>query len=260
MSHSGQLLRTVNPTTPVYAGSNPAAPSFFGVRLFETAPFLVLILLVAIHLFACKAELFGWLWHGRFLSFASGISFAYVFVDLLPALEKRQPVLKEAFHGVIPYLDLHAYVMALFGVLFYYGLHTQTPSLRNFWLSLSGYLLFNFLVGASLSDGTSPDIQPLYLFAIAMGMHYFIHDHMASLSYPNLYQAKVRFYLIGALFAGYFIGGVIHIPETVEAILVSFVAGGMILNALGYELPKREQIGYAFFVLGSLSYTALLLR
>ena len=88
------------------------------------AGLISLIILVLIHLYSNKAQLFGWVWHGRFLSFAAGVSFAYIFVDLLPSLEKGQPILKKTF-GVLFYLDLHAYVLALLGVLFFYGLHTQ---------------------------------------------------------------------------------------------------------------------------------------
>lgn len=219
-----------------------------------------LMILMLIHLYANKADIIGWIWHGRFLSFAAGVSFAYVFVDLLPTLEKGQPVLKRSLGDIIPYLDLHAYLLALLGVLFYYGLHTQKETITNYWLSLTGYLLFNFFVGASLSDSSNPDIQPIAFFTAAMAMHYFIHDHNAGTDFPGLYQSTTRWFLAGALFIGYFVGLYTHIPDTIVAIIISFVSGGMILNALRYELPKREQVGYAFFVCGSLIYSLLLLE
>lgn len=222
---------------------------------------LVVFVFAFIHIFANQAKLLGWVWHGRFLSFAAGISFAYVFVDLLPALEKGQPALKETFDKIIPYFTRHAYLIALIGVLFFYGLHRQssagTP--RNFWLATGGYLLFNFLMGASLSDSSNPDIQPLWLFTIAMGMHYLIRDHNAAVDDAQLYELEARWWLVAALFAGYGVGYLTHIPDAVIAVVVSFLAGGVFLNALRYELPKREQVGYPFFVLGSLLYTALLL-
>ena len=114
--------------------------------LLEYKSFTALLILATIHLFANKTKILGWIWHGRFLSFAAGISFAYVFVDLLPKLEKGQQVLKQAF-AVVPYLDRHAYVIALLGVLFFYGLHSQSKkkSALSFWLSTSGYVIFNFL-------------------------------------------------------------------------------------------------------------------
>jgi|688.fasta_scaffold09906_11 hypothetical protein len=223
--------------------------------------FISLLILAAIHLFANTANILGWIWHGRFLSFAAGISFAYVFVDLLPELEKGQPYLKQAFDPLIPYLDRHAYLIALFGVLFFYGLHTPNPARpeRNFWLSTFGYLLFNFFVGASLSDPTNPEIQPIALFTVAMGMHYFVRDHNASLENNGIYYHQARWILTGALFAGYLTGYFIAIPLAVIAIAVSFISGGVLLNVLRYELPKREQVGYFFFMFGALFYTFLIL-
>ena len=223
--------------------------------------FIALLVLAAVHLFANQAKILGWVWHGRFLSFAAGISFAYVFVDLLPELEKGQPVLKETFDHFLPYLDKHAYLIALFGVLFFYGFHTQSPNHpeRNFWISTSGYLIFNFFVGASLSDSSNPEIQPIALFTIALGMHYFIRDHSASLENDVIYEKQARWMLVAALFAGYAIGYAAHIPEAIAAVVISFIAGGVLLNVLRYELPKREQVGYVFFLLGALFYTFLIL-
>ena len=58
---------------------------------------LALLVLAAIHLFANRAKVLGWVWRGQFLSFASGISLSYVFVDLLPALERRRACFKKDF-------------------------------------------------------------------------------------------------------------------------------------------------------------------
>lgn len=225
--------------------------------------FISLIALALVHLFANQAKVLGWLWHGRFLSFAAGISFAYVFVDLLPALEKGQPALRRTFGDLIPYFDRHAYVIALIGVLFYYGIQTrseaQTGAKRNFWFAIGGYLLFNFFLGASLADSGNPDIQPLLLFTIAMGMHYFVRDHNALVDDPVLFEKDGRWWLVASLFIGYVVGAVTHIPDAVVALAVSFLAGGVFLNALRYELPKREQLGYPFFLLGSALYTTIVL-
>lgn len=222
---------------------------------------LALFVLAFVHLFANQVSVLGWVWHGRFLSFAAGVSFSYVFVDLLPALEKGQPALRRTLDPLIPYLDRHAYLIALLGVLFFYGVHTQSPlhKARSFWVSVAGYVLFNLFVGASLADSTNPDIQPVLLFTIAMAMHYFIRDHQAEENNAILYGRQARWILVAALFVGYAIGYMSHIPDAVVAIVVSFLAGGVILNALRYELPKREQVGYAFFVTGALFYTGILL-
>lgn len=217
--------------------------------------FLSLLALAAIHLFANRAKVLGWVWHGLFLSFASGISFSYVFVDLLPALEKGEPILKRTFEPIIPYLDRHTYVIALLGVLFFYGIQTCKILQKNNWLPAIGYIFFNFIVGASLSDSTNPEIQPLALFTIAIGMHYFVKDHLSGVSN----EPFILWSLIAALFAGYFVSDMAKIPEAITTIGISFVAGGVILNVLHYELPKQEKGGFICFVIGSLVYTAILL-
>ncbi len=216
---------------------------------------LSLFVLAAIHLFANRPKILGWIWHGQFLSFASGVSLSYVFVDLLPALEKGEPVLKRTFDPVIPYLELHTYLIALAGILFYYGVQSHISSQKHQWLPISGYLLFNFFIGATLSDSSNPEIQPLTLFTIAIGLHYFIRDHLAKISKHK----PILGALITALFAGYIIGYLAKIPDTAAAIGISFVAGGILLNTFKYELPKKEKGGYFWFVCGALLYTAIIL-
>lgn len=217
--------------------------------------FLALVALGAIHLFANRAKVLGWVWHGRFLSFASGISFAYVFVDLLPSLEKGEPALKRTFDHFVPYLDRHTYLIALLGILFYYGVQSQESKKKTPWLSVSGYILFNFFIGSSLADSANPEIRPLTLFTIAIAMHYFVRDHQAHIAR----QKPLLGALLTALFGGYFVGYLTKIPDALTAIAVSFVAGGIMLNVLHYELPRKEKDGYLWFVLGSLLYAGILL-
>ena len=216
---------------------------------------LSLFVLAAIHLFANRPKILGWVWRGEFLSFASGVSLSYVFVDLLPALEKGAPILKRTFDQIIPYLELHTYLITLLGILFYYGIQSRVTSKKNEWLPASGYLLFNFFVGASLSDSSNPEIQPLTLFTIAIGLHYFIRDHLSKISKNK----SILWSLILILFAGYLTGYLAKIPDTLTAIGISFVAGGILLNTFQYELPKQEKSGYFWFVCGALLYTAILL-
>lgn len=215
--------------------------------------FIALLVLAAIHLFANRPKILGWVWHGQFLSFASGISLSYVFVDLLPALEKGEPALKRSMEPLLPYLELHTYLVALLGILFYYGM--QSHKFENKWLPIGGYLLSNFFIGASLSDSSNPEIQPVALFTIAIGLHYFIRDHRAQ----TFQRPAIMWALIFALFVGYIVGYLTKVPDTVSAVGISFVAGGILLNTFQYELPKKETKGYLWFLLGACAYTTLLL-
>ena len=227
----------------------------------EWPAFLVLIIFIFIHLFANKAHVLGWVWHARFLSFAAGISFAYVFIDLLPTLEKGQPILKQAIDPLIPYLDRHSYLIALTGFLFFYGIQgVKGSSNRSFYASIIGFSLFNFFIGASLSDINNPDIQPLLLFSIALGLHYFIHDHNLREINAPLYDSVGRWILVLALILGWFTGFFFIISVAIIDLVVAFIAGGVLLNVMRYELPKREVGTYKFFLLGSVLYTFILLQ
>lgn len=225
------------------------------------AGFIALSVLALIHIVANQRKVSEWVWQGHFLSIAGGMSFAYVFVGLLPKLAKGQPVLKTVLDPILPYLDHHTYIIALLGFLFFYGVHVKPPIQGGYrlLLALGGYILFNFFVGATLSDSRDPDIQPLALFTAAMGMHYFIRDHNIGADQVGLYQHRTRWILVGALLLGYVVGTFAHINNAVVTIAVSFLAGGVFLNILRYELPKREQVGYGYFVAGAFIYTALLL-
>jgi hypothetical protein len=213
------------------------------------------VILAGIHLFANRLSVLGWVWRGKFLSFASGLSFAYIFIDLLPALEKGSSVLKRTFGDAVPYLDRHTYLIALVGVLVYYGVQLKEKSKKTNWLSICSYLLFNFFIGVSLSDTNNPEIQPLALFTLAMGMHYFVRDHLTGVSEK---QGAI-WALIAALFAGYAVGYFTKVPDSVAAIAIAFVAGGILLNVFRCELPKKKKGGYLWFVIGSISYATILL-
>ena len=115
---------------------------------------------------------------------------------------------------MLPFLELHTYLIALVGILFYYGVQTAKSTKKNKWLAISGYLIFNFFIGASLSDSSNPEIQPLALFTIAIGMHYFVRDHMANVTKKPFVLTA----LISILFAGYLVGYLTQIPDAASAV------------------------------------------
>jgi hypothetical protein len=78
--------------------------------------------------------------------------------------------------------------------------------------------------------------------------------------HQTLYEASGRWWLTAALAAGFIIGAVFHIPASLEAIVLAFVAGGVLLNVLHYELPKKRSGDFAFFVLGGVIYTFLIVQ
>ena len=217
--------------------------------------FIALLFLAVVHWISIKKYLNNYLSSARFLSIASGISLAYVFVELLPEIELGGAVLKKTVGDVLPRLETHTYIIALLGILFYYGVSTKKMLAKYNWLHITGYLFFNFLIGASLADDSDPTIQPIFLYTIAIGLHYFIRDHLSDISNsPNILRA-----LIASLFVGYGFSSYYDIPDAIVAIGISFSAGGILLNVFHYELPKKNKNNYPWFLMGALFYTVLIL-
>ncbi|KAF3363348.1 Uncharacterized protein PHSC3_000102 [Chlamydiales bacterium STE3] len=218
-----------------------------------------IVLLCLIHLFANQVKYLGWIWHGRFLSFSGGVSFTYVFVSLLPELAKGQAAIDQA--GIFPYFEKHVYLIALLGFLFFYS--TQSVSTKDdykelgFFTSMASYTVFNLLIGSAIADRANLDVQPLLLFTLAMGLHYFVNDHNLRETHKNMYEDFGRWLLTLALILGAVFGFWMPIQDTVVAILMAFAAGGVLFNVMRYELPNNDNVSY--FCLGSLLYATMLM-
>lgn len=234
---------------------------------YSVKSFLSVTSLALVHLWAYKAYALGRLWHTRFLSAAGGISVAYVFVDLLPKLSRGQAVIEDSAKAVFPYFNHHIYFLAFLGFIFFYGVDRSTSSgvksktLSEKWgfrISMATYVLFNFLIGDAVADADDPEVRPLALFTLAIGLHYFISDHNLRLKHKHLYDAFGRWILALSLYLGWYFGDIANIPEPIVALTVAFIAGGWMLNVLSYELPSDENRSYAAFCLGGIIYSMIL--
>lgn len=55
------------------------------------------------------------------------------------------------------------------------------------------------------------------------------------------------------------IGAVFEVREALIAVLVAFLAGGVILNVIKEELPKESESRWRVFAVGVVGYTIVLL-
>ena len=56
----------------------------------------------------------------RWLSFTSGVSVAYVFVSLIPALSTGQEEVTRVVTGALTVVDKHVFILAMLGVVVFY--------------------------------------------------------------------------------------------------------------------------------------------
>ena len=249
-----------------------ADPSVFspGVLLLS-APLAVGLALV--HLFAGKLRFLKDTPRSRWLSIGSGISVAYVFVHLLPELSEAQETINRTFGESFNFLKNHVYLVALLGLAVFYGLERAAKVSRQhnrkagkgdvteagvFWLHMSSFAVYNALIGYLLLHREQPGIQSLLFFFFAMALHFLVNDHGLRENHKDAYDRVGRWVLAAAI-VGWAIGSGTEVSSAAIALLLAFLAGGVIFNVLKEELPEERQSCFWAFALGAGIYAALLL-
>jgi len=237
------------------------------------ATLLAALGLVLAHLFGGKLRFLEGTPRSAWLSAAGGISVAYVFIHLLPELAEGQEVIRKAVGGALSALDQHAYLMALGGLIVFYGLeraaresHTEhkasanqeTPDKKIFWLHITSFSIYNVLIGYLLANNFSA-LRPLVFFFIAMALHFLVTDFGLREQFKKTYQTTGRWLLSAAVVLGAAIGWFVEVPKVATSALVAVLAGGVILNVLKEELPEERGSRFTPFLVGAVAYAALLL-
>lgn len=229
--------------------------------------------LASVHLYAGRLKFLGVTPRSRWLSAAGGISVAYVFLHLLPELAEGQALLKEATNGTLGFLEHHAYLLALAGLVVFYGIERaakhsgkscsrqgseEIPSAKIFGLHIVSFSLYNLLVGYLLANSTET-LRGLLYFFLAMALHFLVNDYGLKQHYRHMYATAGRWTLATAVLLGFGIGMLYEIPELALSLLTAFLAGGIILNVMKEELPEERESRFGAFFAGCLFYASLLL-
>ena len=230
-------------------------------------PIICALALALIHLYASSLKFLDTIPRSRWLSMASGVSVAYVFVHLLPDLNEQQEVFSEL--EILSFIEHHIYVMALVGLTVFYGLErTVVQSKRSdddrteagvYWLHISSFALYNALIGYLLFHREESGVFSLFTYTIAMGLHFIVNDYGLNQDHQSAYRRSGRWILASAIIAGSLIGSVSNISAAVISVLFSFLAGGIVLNVLKEELPEKRRSRFGAFAIGTFGYTILLL-
>ncbi|WP_306752797.1 hypothetical protein [Paracoccus actinidiae] len=218
------------------------------------------------------------------LSLAGGVSVAYVFVHFMPELAASQEKVAEAVGGegtLIP-AERHVFLIALAGLLTFYGLHrlAQTSrskrageqvnggrgshteaatSSRVFWIHMASFAVYNLLVGYLLLHREEMTLDGLAFFAAAMALHFVVTDYGLHEDHKASYRQIGRWILAAAVIGGWLLGLVTEVHEAAIATLTAFLGGGVVLNVLKEEVPSERQSRFWAFAAGAAGYAALLL-
>lgn len=232
--------------------------------------------LAAIHLFSGGLSFLDGVPRSRWLSIAGGVSVAYVFVHLLPELAENQEVIAETVNEHVLFLAFfedHVYLVALLGLAIFYGLEQAAKESRSrrpgdmednaasagvFWIHVASFAVYNAVIGYLLVHREG-GFGSLVFFFVAMALHFVVNDRGLREHHKALYHKMGRWLLAGAVVVGGTIGVFTEISEAALAVLIGFLAGGVILNVLKEELPEERRSRFWAFALGAAAYSMLLL-
>jgi len=237
--------------------------------------FLGMIVLVGVHMFTPRF-LFLQGQAGPWISASAGVAIAYVFIDILPLLASQQAKLMQTPHtGWLRYLEHHAYMVAMAGFVFHYGIALNRRAMlgrspervgESSDFSRSGFtivssLAYSFLIAYLLGEKWDHGSEPGIIFALAMSLHFVGLNYLSYEDDPVLYRRWLRYELAIATVAGWLLGIFTAVSDQVFLLAFSFLAGGIIVVAMAVELPRIQpsRIDFLAFLGAALSFSGLLL-
>jgi hypothetical protein len=227
--------------------------------------------LAAVHLLGAKMRFLGGAPRSAWLSVFAGISVAYVFVHLLPDLAEGQKTIEEG--SLLAYLEDHVYLMALAGLLVFYGVERHSMASRRdrharagedctgtgaFWLSIASFAVYNAIVGYLLLRGELDELSALALYTAALALHFVVNDFALREHHKDAYERTGRWIISAAVLVGWLLGATTDLSQHAIALVIAFIAGGVILNVLKEELPSERGGRLVPFLAGAVLYAVLL--
>jgi hypothetical protein len=209
-------------------------------------------------------------WHRSGLSAAAGVSVAYVFVHLLPALSMgEKQFIADTLGRHLPFPQLRLYVAALTGFVVFYGMDTMVRWSRDearrftgdprFLIHIAVFSVYVWLVSYLLIRGVERSVQSTAIYAVAMALHFHLLGTSLLREHKSKYMWPGRYVLACAALLGWICGTLAGMPGPVILTLAGIIAGGIIMNSMVFELPREKEGRFWPFAFGAAVYTGILL-
>ncbi len=254
---------------------------------------LAVLALAAVHILCGRWRIICTEHHSRWLSFASGVAVAYVFVGLLPKMSKWQatiiaqskvefavPKICEVLGiiewcgGLKNFLNYELFLCALAGLVLFCGIDRAMHLSRKytsgegepdlapaglFWFSIGVFAAYNTLIGYISVHSDLPGRFVLLLLVIAIGLHFLGINHGLWKNFRERFVGPGRWILAASILAGWLLGILTDFAQMVYIGMYSLLAGGIIMNVLNEELSDRHEAPFWPFFLGVTGNTLLML-
>jgi zinc transporter ZupT len=235
----------------------------------------VVLALAGVHAAAGLTSVLQLRWQASALSAAAGVSIAYVFLDLMPELAKAQDLIGSLRN--LPGLEINVFALALIGVTVAFWVEIAARKSRRgpgsagisgetgkgpYRLAIASFVIYNAAIGYTVARPGDEAITSLWLYALAIGLHFIVNDHALAEHHGSRYRTWGRWLLVAALLGGWVVGMVptLRIPPEMMALVLAYVAGGVILNVFRHELPDTDRTADALaFAASSVAFGSLLL-
>ena len=193
-----------------------------------------------------------------------------MFIRALPELSEAQDIFtRVTLDRGLPFPERRVYTAALIGFLLFYGLENMVsrsgareraegePAARlTYKLQLGGFAAYCSLVGYLMVHQRS---LPTLLYLIAMTLHFLAVNHSFERDYGSTYDHGGRWLLATAVVVGGIAGIFTSMSEELLATLLGFNSGGVVINSMIMELPKKKEGWFWAFCLGAIGYSLLLM-
>lgn len=122
------------------------------------------------------------------------------------------------------------------------------------------FIAYSMMIGYLATSFKRPELIPVLLVTILLGLHFIGLDHNMRHVDPESYDKGTRYWFTLGLIAGWAIGILTSLSDTAVALWNSILAGGILILVIKEELPGDVEASYLPFALGTIgSGTAIIL-
>lgn len=237
------------------------------------------IIFALVNFYSLKIRVYAGKYKRQVLSLFSGITAAFVFLDLLPNIENSKESLSTLTSPYIPtiiYEDAIFFVVFLGFLLFFtleclavdskkttrannHGTKAGGPSRKVYFVHFAALIFLQFVLSYSLLFEYRESAIAGVFFTFAVSLHLFVAENAMTEQYSDLHGKNGR--LIATIIPIVGLAVAIVFPErTLEAsVLLAFISGAILYQAIRSEIPTVKRKGLFMFLVGAGFYAALLL-
>lgn len=207
------------------------------------------------------------------LAAGAGASLAYVLLRILPKLaEKQETLLASADTGLRGFLEHHAYLVAMIGLVTYYGVSRvvavgaknnalQQPQRYRVALvaTIASHAAYSILISYLIVNRLHLELFSITLITLGMGTLFLVSDHGLSSKWPDDYDRWMKWLLALSLLVGWVVGISIEVSPNIVVLWYAFLAGVMLIITIGEKLSIEGAGSFWPFLAGVAAFTLLLL-